>query len=179
MKGKIIGIVAFFLCAQSALISQEVQITANVSSDSILLGNYFILEIKTKGNASDYVLPNLKDFEVVGGPNTSMSTTMINGKVDMSKTISYYLEPSEVGQYFVEPIVLNIEDESYSTDPIEINVFPNPEGIIENPSMNGNNSFFNFDLNDFFGDDLLPKFEQQELPEQESDTIKKRVLKKI
>jgi hypothetical protein len=42
-------------------------------------------------------LPNLNDFNVLSGPNTSQSVQWINGNVSQTSTYSYILQPKKEG----------------------------------------------------------------------------------
>lgn len=152
-------------------------LTHEVSSDSILLGNYFIYEIELTNFDADISRPKLDAFEIVSGPNTSSSMSFINGDMTSSKKMSWYLRPTELGQYFIEPISVSKNDEVLEADPIEINVFANPDGIIEEPVQNN-------DMDDFFNlrspslmDRVRPQVPKQKLPTEE-DKKPKRELKK-
>lgn len=119
-------------------------LTHQVSSDSILLGNYFIYEIELSNFDADIGPPNLSAFEIVSGPNSSTSMSFVNGDMTSSKKLSWYLRPTELGQYFIEPISVSDNGEVLEADPIELNVFPNPNGIIEEPRQNNTmDDFFN------------------------------------
>ena len=119
-------------------------LTHQVSSDSILLGNYFIYEIELVDLDTDIVAPNLKEYEVVSGPNISSSISIVNGDMSSTKKMTWFLNPTELGQYFIEPISVSLDDVVLEADPIEINVYPNPDGIIEEPVMNNTfDDFFN------------------------------------
>lgn len=114
-----------------------------VSSDSVLLGNYVIYEIELMNVGNDISLPNLDAFDIIAGPNVSTSMSIINGDMSSSKTMSWHIRPRDLGQYFIEPISINHRDEIYEVDAIEINVFPNPNGIIVAPQQNSMEDFFN------------------------------------
>lgn len=142
-----------------------------VSNDSILLGNYFIYEIELTNVGGDITPPNLQSFEIVSGPNVSTSMSIINGDMTQSKTMSWSLRPIDLGQYFLEPIFVEDGDEYYEADAIEINVFPNPDGIIENPRQNT--------MDDFFNMKRPPLMDRMKTPSSESEKKKpKRELKK-
>jgi len=117
--------------------------SVNVSSDSVLFGNYievtFNLE-NAKGGKFD--APSFKDFRIISGPNYSSSISVINGDMSQSASYSYQLEPKDIGNFYIEPASIRVEGEILETEPIEILVVPNPDGIIERPS---NGLQFQFD----------------------------------
>ena len=148
-------------------------LTHEVSSDSILLGNYFIYEIELTNFDADISPPNLNAFELISGPNTSSSMSFINGDMSSSKKLSWYLRPTELGQYFIEPISVSDKDEILEAEPIEINVYANPDGIIEEPIQNNSmDDFFNLRRPGFM-DHTKPQ-----APKQEENKKPKRELKK-
>ena len=134
----------------SAFSQGEAKLTVEVSNDSILLGNY--IEVKfTIENASvkNFEAPDFTGFTIVGGPNQSSSMMISNGAVTQSITYSYYIEPVEVGNYFIQPAFVDTEEGSLESIPLEFFVVDNPDGIIQ--KLNSQQDFFN--RNDFFGGD--------------------------
>lgn len=140
-------IISLFLgaCLQAQELSSE------VSSDSILLGNYFIYEIKLENIKEDIDFPSFDEFQIVSGPNTSSAISIVNGDQTSVKTFSWYLKPLDLGQYFIEPIAVNVDGQIFEAQPIEINVYPNPDGIINNPQKNRMDDFFNLQRPNPFG----------------------------
>ena len=115
---------------------KEVTFNVEVSTDSVLLGNHFQVTFSVKnGQGVDFQLPEFADFHVVGGPNQSSSYSMVNGDVTQQMSYSFYLEPKEVGNYYIEPAGIEIDDKYYETQPLEIIVVPNPDGIKQQPNQ--------------------------------------------
>ena len=125
-------------------------LSSEVSSDSILLGNYFIYEIIIENLDQDVDFPSLTEFEIVSGPNQSSSVSIINGDKTSSKTFTWFLKPPDLGQYFIAPIAIEVDGTFFETEPIEINVYPNPDGVIIKPEQNSMDDFFNLQRPDFF-----------------------------
>lgn len=149
--------------------AQDVKFTVEVSTDSILFGNYLQVSFSIEnGNAKNFVAPDFQGFNIVGGPNQSSSMSMINGVTSQSMSYSYYLEPQEEGQLFIEPANVEIDGNILETEPVEIKIVPNPEGIIQKPNRQRSQSF-----DSFFGNPFLPKQEQKKKPK------KKRKIYKI
>ncbi len=150
-------------------------LSASVSSDSILLGNVFILEVTLEDVNVDLPNINVSEFDLISGPNMSTSMSIINGQTKSSKSMSYYLKPKDLGSYFIEPIFLEVEGETLETEPIEINVYPNPDGLIIEPEQKNS-------MDDFFNLKMPPIFGQEKPRVQEENQTKKkypnRVLKK-
>lgn len=114
--------------------AQEAKFSVTVNSDSVLLGNYlkvsFLLE---NANGSEFAPPAFENFTVVSGPNTSSSMSIVNGVVSQSISYTYYIEPSDIGSYYITPASIATEEKVLETQPVEIQVLPNPDGIIQRP----------------------------------------------
>lgn len=164
-------LLTILLSSSYVFYGQELEIKTEVSSDSILLGNHFILEISLNENDAEIVTPIWEGMQLISGPNVSMSMQMINGDTTVKKSFSYYLKPEDVGQYYIEPIEIKFKDQLWFTEPLEINVYHNPKEIIQNPNMSKEN-FFNFELPAF-------PFEKQMEKEKKDTTSSKRKLKRI
>ncbi len=131
------------------------EFTVNVSNDSILLGNYFQVTFTLKNiSASNFNPPNFKDYDIVSGPNQSMSSSFINGEMSQTNSYSYLLQPKDIGTYYIEPADVETEEGILETAPIEINVFPNPDNIKQEipnkrDTFDPFEGFDNFDLFEF------------------------------
>lgn len=127
-----------FALAVTCFAQKDPKFTVEVSNDSILLGNSF--EVKfTLENAqgANFQMPEFSDFALVGGPNQSSSFSMVNGDVTQTMSYSFFLEPKDVGNFYVEPASIEIDDLVLETEPIEIITVPNPDGIIQRPKKRG------------------------------------------
>ncbi len=126
----------FWCCLMTTLVySQKARFSVSVSIDSLLMGNYTEVEFKLENiSGKNFQAPSFEGFQVVGGPSQSSSYSMINGAVNQSQTFTYYLEPLDVGNYYLEVASVETEDGYLETEPILIVVVPNPEGIKQKPS---------------------------------------------
>jgi len=163
--------ILLLICVQLSLnlLAQEEAFSVQISSDSILLGNSFEVKFTaTNVKMTDFDAPNFADFDLVGGPNQSTSMSMMNGETSSTTSFSYILQAREVGTFFITPASANIEGEMRETQPIEINVLPNPDGIRQNSRLENNS--FNF----FRGTDDFFKREMPQQPQQEAKPKKKK-----
>ena len=153
----IIGCLAFMTGSQ--LFAQEEPVfTVEVSSDSVLMDNYFTVSFTLENAEGDnFAPPAFDEFEVVSGPNTSSSMSFINGKMSQKVSYTYYLRPREVGNYYIHPASIESADGVLETLPQEVIVLPNPDGIIQQPKPRSESFNFNMDgmnLSPFFGPDM-------------------------
>lgn len=176
MKSRIFAMVITLFCAGAMVAQSQAQFTIEISSDSILLGNYF--EVKfTLENAKgeNFEPPAFSEFLLKGGPNTASSMSIINGEVTQSITYSYYLEPKDIGNYWVEPASIVVGDDVLETQPVEVVVFPNPDGIKQNIPQR---QHFEFRMDDFSFP--MPKLEYPEgelAPKEKKEEKKKKKRK--
>ena len=117
------------------LMAQEVSLKVEVSTDSILYGNYFEVRFTIENAGGDFQAPDFDGFEVLSGPNTSSSFSMINGKVSQEASYSYVLRPMREGTLYIDPAAFKTGDEVLETEPIGVQVYPNPAGIEENKTF--------------------------------------------
>lgn len=164
-------ITSLFLATFSA--AQAQVFTCNVSQRDILLGNYIEVEYKVEGaqNARLTTQPDWGGFDVVSGPNQSSSIRMVNGKTDATISYKWYVQPRDTGQFVVPSATVKIGDTEMTTEPIQIEVFPNPDGIIEKPDTK--------DAEDPFQMFSNPFGQMFELPEPAVEPKKKRKTSKL
>jgi hypothetical protein len=116
--------------------------TVELSSDSILLGNYF-KAVFTLENANGQAFdpPHFEGFEIVSGPNVASSFSMTNGRTSQRVSYTYYLRPRNIGNYYIEPASIAVGETVLETLPVPVTVVPNPEGIIQEPREERSHSF--------------------------------------
>jgi hypothetical protein len=134
----------FGLMFTTLAVAQETVFRVELSTDSILAGNYLEVRFIIENGAGDFEAPDFEGFDVLVGPNTSSSFSMINGKVSQKASYTYVIRPFREGILYIEPAVFRLGETVLETDPIEIMVYPNPEGIEDNQP------FRQEELNPFF-----------------------------
>jgi len=154
---QIIAVSICFLLSGFIYAQEQAKFTVTVSTDSVLLGNYIEVAFTLENAAmEEFQAPVFEGFRIISGPNQSSSFSMVNGKVTQSASYSYYLEPKDIGNYYIAPAFVVTEESTLETAPIEILVAPNPDGIIQNPQPK--NEVFGGDFfgrNDFFSRDFF------------------------
>lgn len=144
------------LAFAASMFGQEPVFTAEVSLDSVLLGNRLELTFKLENTQNgEIVPPDFEGFNLLGGPNYSSMMSMVNGTVTQSKSYTYILEPKDIGNYFIPPVSVTVDDKVLETAPIEIIVLPNPDGIIQQPQQRER------EMNSWFFDYEPPIFQER------------------
>ncbi|MCF8244100.1 MAG: BatD family protein [Saprospiraceae bacterium] len=167
MKKVFLSTVLIFSCFY-LLFSQDksAKFTVTVSTDSILMDNYFEVKFTLENaDGQNFEAPDFNEhFHVISGPNFSTSMSIVNGRMAQSMTITYYVEPKEIGLFYILPASVQTEDKILETSPLEILVVPNPDGIKQSPPR-GKMDSFQFNFGDPFGFDFFfPDF--KDLPQQ-------------
>lgn len=170
---KLMQFTLLFVCFTSSLLAQKApKFTVEISTDSILLGNYFQVKF-TLENASGehFQAPVFEGFQIVSGPNTSSSISIVNGEVSQMASYTFYLQPNDIGNYYIQPASIQVEENVLETIPLQVIVVPNPDGVIQTPQMTEK---FNFDLR-------MPDMNAKPAPKQEEmkPQAKKRKTYKI
>lgn len=122
------------ILASALLSNAQPKFSVAVSSDTLLLGNYLELKFTIENVTSNgFEAPDLLPLNVIGGPNTSSSMSIINGVVSQSTSYTYYLQPEEIGVFTIKPAFLPTGETALETPPLDIIVIPNPDAIIKRP----------------------------------------------
>ena len=131
MKTLLYCFMALFAVLSSAH-AQTANFVLEVSTDSLLMENALEVKFKLEGQkGTDFSPPDFSEFDLISGPNHSMMTTVINGEMTQKIAYTYYLMPKIPGQFFIGPATIETEEGQLVTEPIEITVYPNPDGIIQ------------------------------------------------
>jgi hypothetical protein len=100
-------------------IHAEVDRTALSTGETLLLtvtaNSASILDAPRPG------LPALQGFNVVG-TSTSSRISIINGEITGQVVYLYQLQPYETGELVIEPVTLTLRGQTYSTQPISVQV---------------------------------------------------------
>lgn len=100
----------------------------NVSADRTIVGqgDRFQVDFTFEGGdvngISNFRPPRFDGFRILSGPNQSSSMSIVNGKVSGSLSLSYILQPANIGDYTIGSASVDYGGKSYSTQPLKIKV---------------------------------------------------------
>jgi len=124
----------FNLCLFFNCQAQDTIFETTLSIDSLLMDNTITITFSLKNaTGSAFEAPDFEGFQIVGGPNQSSSYSMMNGTVSQELSFSYILLPEDIGNYFIQPAYIEVDGKTLETAPLEIIVYPNPDGIQQTP----------------------------------------------
>ncbi len=131
MKGKRIleSLVIFVFITSNfcPLLSAEIEISTSVDRTVIGLNQTFTLTVDISGekanNAGDPEMPDVTDFaSYMGSSGTSQNIQIINGRMSVSKSISFTCIATALGKFTIPPAVIKFTGKEYRSQPIQIEV---------------------------------------------------------
>ncbi len=118
--------------------------TASTNNTTVGLQNQFQVSFTFQGqdinSLSNFSPPNFNNFLVLSGPNQSSSMQIINGAVSGSQTMSYYLQPRNLGKFTIGSASITYKGKTYKTDPLAITVIKGSPKPQRNQSTNNGNA---------------------------------------
>lgn len=132
---KMIKKLAVWLVFLGALINsnaQDVQFTANAPK-VVEVGEQFQVQFSVNAKASNFIAPELKDFNLLMGPSTSQQSYVSydgSGKVSQVFTLSYVyvFEALKAGKFMVGPAEVTVGGKKYKSNPFTIEVIKGAGG---------------------------------------------------
>ena len=121
-----------FILLSSSIAFSQVKFEAKVSKKKLGINERLRIDFEMNKDGDNFVPPSFRSFDVVGGPNTSVSNSWANGKRSYTKTYSYFLAPKKRGKFTIKQATIEIKGETYKTFPITINV----TAAVDKPNAN-------------------------------------------
>lgn len=88
----------------------------------VQVGQRFQITWELNANGSNFVAPEITDFQVLGGPNQSTSMQFINGNMSQSISYSYVLRAAKEGDFTIAPAKIKVGGNIISSNELKINV---------------------------------------------------------
>lgn len=120
------------IAISSTCIAQDAKMIVEISSDTILMGNYIQLRYTIENEKGSFEMPEFEGMMVISGPNTSSSMSMVNGVVSQKSSYTVYLKPVDIGIHSIGPAYIETEKGILESMPINVVVIDNPEGLQQN-----------------------------------------------
>lgn len=117
----------------SQIHAQDLDFKVSVSNDTLLLGNYLEVKFEINNGNGKFTAPDFAGWNVVSGPNSASSYSIINGEVNQRSSYTYYLEAPNEGVFIIDVAKLKTSEKEYKTPPVKVVVLGNPEGIRQHP----------------------------------------------
>ena len=117
---KLKAIVILVVMMSVGFTQAQVSFVAKASKKTLGINERLRVDFEMNEDGDNFVPPSFKRFNVVGGPNQSISNSWINGKRSYSKTYSYFLAPKSQGKFTINQAKIEIDNQIYKTTPINI-----------------------------------------------------------
>lgn len=168
----LLGLVAGFssFAQQNSDISFSVQVAYDtVGLEEQLEVKYTLSNTKAVAN---FETPAFNGFQLLAGPMTSQSMSIINGNMTQSVSYTYYVKPTELGAFNIEAASIETEEGTLVTDDMAVIVveeinrprFNSPSNAFSDPFFNSpfsNDPFFNQGADPRKRmDDMMKEFDQ-------------------
>lgn len=88
----------------------------------VQVGQRFQVSWELNTNGSNFVAPEITDFQVLGGPNQSTSMQFVNGSMSQSISYSYVLRAVQEGEFIIGPAKIKVGGDVVESNTVKINV---------------------------------------------------------
>ncbi|MCK8480251.1 BatD family protein [Psychroserpens algicola] len=117
---KHITLLLIVLCSGTML--AQVKFEAKVSKEKLGINERLRIDFVMNQDGDNFSPPDFSNFNVVGGPNTSVSNSWLNGKHSYTKTYSYFLAPKKQGKFTIGQGSIEIDGEVYKSQAVTVQI---------------------------------------------------------
>jgi hypothetical protein len=159
MKQKLILILLLVL--PGLLLAQDISFSAQAPKQ-VYLGQRFQLTFTINAEGSNFMSPEITNFDVLNGPMISSGQNImnINGKLEYSSTSSYtfILEANKAGTFTIPQALITVKGKRYMSNTVTINVLnQSPRSGQQNPNNNPQQGKSQAQTKDDIGNDVFLK----------------------
>jgi BatD DUF11 like domain len=130
-----------FLCCSFCLLAQSGGVTFTASADArqVLIGSYFDVSFTLmNANGENFKAPSFDGFNLLSGPNRSISTTSVNGRYSKELIFSYTLQPQKTGVFEIDGATVMVNGKLMTTNKIKIEVLKGKSGATSQSALESN-----------------------------------------
>ena len=156
MKTKLLYIILFCFVSIYTLEAQSDVSFRTICKKQVSVGEQFQVSYELNGDGKDFKTPNFTNFEIIGGPftSTSSSVQIINGSVTRTntQTFSFHLRAIKEGIFTIPSASITVDKKKITSEPCEINVVASASGAstYNGATSNTNNSKSNITAKEVF-----------------------------
>ncbi|HLO57152.1 MAG TPA: BatD family protein [Bacteroidales bacterium] len=118
--------VIILLIFSGFLKAQDVEFSAEASPNVLRVGDQFNLIFSANEEMAAFAMPDLRDFQLLGGPSQghSQSVSSINGKITTTSSYqyTYFLRAVKEGKFTISPASIKVKNKVYKSNPITVEV---------------------------------------------------------
>ena len=140
---KRLGFILLFLVTAFSVSAQDEVSFKTICKKQVVVGEQFQVSYELTGDGSNFEAPNFTNFEIVGGPFSSQSSSVqiINGSVTKSTThtYSFYLRAIKEGTYTIPSATITVDRKKVKSSTEEITVVKD-SSVVAGSNSSGNAS---------------------------------------
>ncbi|MEJ2112157.1 MAG: BatD family protein [Flavobacteriaceae bacterium] len=114
--------IIILLLFASQLTFAQITFEAKVSKKKLGVNERLRVDFEMNKDGDNFNPPDFQNFTVVGGPNTSVSNSWVNGVRSYKKTYSYFLAPKKQGDFSIKQATIEIDGETYKTQVVNVTI---------------------------------------------------------
>jgi hypothetical protein len=115
-------ILSLLLLTNFAASQESGRFYVELSQSELTLGEHFQISFHIENLDGRFEAPDFREFDILSGPNTSVSMSILNGKMSRNSVYTYILRPRQSGDIYIEAAGLYGEDLNLETEVIKITV---------------------------------------------------------
>ena len=128
-----IGFIVLFLATMFSLRAQDDVSFKVICKKQVVVGEQFQVSYELSGDGKNFEAPNFNNFEIVGGPfsSSSSSVQIINGSVTKTNTntYSFYLRAIKEGKFTIPAATITVNKKKVKSNTFDIEVLKDSSGI--------------------------------------------------
>ena len=105
-----------------SLLAQAPFLAATANKSTVGVGEQFQITFTFNASGRSFQGPDLKDFNVLSGPNQSTNMQFINGNISQSVSFSYFLQAKTIGTFKIGPASIESEGKRIASNVIQLTV---------------------------------------------------------
>ena len=130
-----IGFIVLFLMTAFALRAQDDVSFKVICKKQVVVGEQFQVSYELSGEGKNFEAPNFTNFEIVGGPfsSSSSSVQIVNGSVTKTSTntYSFYLRAIKEGKFTIPAATITVKKQKVKSTTAEIEVVKDNSAITD------------------------------------------------
>ena len=135
---KFVYILFTLLVLTNCLLAQT--LTTSVSSTKVAVGEAFQIQFSLSGPGKNFKLPPMSEMEILEGPYQSSSTSINNGNVTQSSSLTYVVSAKKEGKLTIGAATVISNGKSIQSNPVTIDVVKGTNtGGTQNNNSSGQN----------------------------------------
>jgi hypothetical protein len=117
-----VALLFFQLFLSGIATAQTPFLAATANKSSVAQGEQFQLTYTFNGNGRAFQGPDLKDFNLLGGPSQSTNMQFVNGNFSQSISFTYFLSGKNPGVYKIPPASIDFEGKRIASNEVQMSV---------------------------------------------------------